>query len=101
MFIGIHANTLLSGRVALNMSSEQSAIVSFNLEKVTSSQAIVLELFTEMDDGIGMPLEYKKVAALALLERVLSKKEIHLLAIEADYLSRKAPDIIVDISYYD
>lgn len=83
------------------MEDNRSAIITFDTEKVETEKRAMLSIFTEMDDGIGMPVEHKKVAAQALLERVLSKKEIHLLAIEADYIKLKAPSSVLNIAYYD
>jgi hypothetical protein len=83
------------------MEDDRSAIITFNIEKVEASQELMLTIFTEMDDGIGMPVEYKEGAAHALLKRILSRKEIHLQAIEADYIKLKAPDAVMNIAYYN
>ncbi|WP_444885627.1 hypothetical protein [Microbulbifer sp. PSTR4-B] len=83
------------------MEDERSVIVTFDAEKVEAEKESMLRIFTEMDDGIELPIEHKKIAAQALYERILSKKEIHLLAMEADYIKLKAPSSLLDISYYE
>lgn len=56
------------------MEVNRSAILTFDTEKVESEKEPILKIFTEMNDAIGMPIEHKKIAAQALLERILSKK---------------------------
>ena len=80
---------------------DRSAIITFNIEKVEASQELMLTIFTEMDDGIGMPIEHKEGAAHALLKRILSRKEIYLQGIEADYIKLKAPEAVMNIAYYN
>ena len=78
----------------------RSAIISFNIDEVDVSSRLMLKIFTEMDDGIGMPQHFKEEAAKALLDRIVAGKEIHLLAIEADYIKSQAPEVVLDIEYY-
>jgi|GEM_PF-6317154 len=83
------------------MNENLSAIVSFNIREVELAQVDIIGIFTEMDDGIGMPIEHRKVAAQALFNRIISGEEIHLLAEEADYIKLKAPNTICAIKYYE
>ena len=78
-----------------------SAIVTFSIDEVTKDKTKAIELFTEMDDNLGMSIEFKDAAANALFERIVANKEIHLLAIEAEFIKNKAPKLILSINYYE
>jgi len=67
----------------VNMKEDLAAIVEFNINQVEQSKKEILKIFTEMDDGIGMPIEHRRRGAKALFNRIESGKDIHLLAIEA------------------
>lgn len=83
------------------MDEDQAAIVAFDIAEVAKNQGEMLRLFNEMDDGLNMPDDFKMEAAKALLKRVLANEEIHLLAMEAEFLKANAPGTIVSVSYYD
>ncbi|NRA89329.1 MAG: hypothetical protein HRU28_18515 [Rhizobiales bacterium] len=82
------------------MSDNQAAIITFKVKKVALAKARVLQVFTEMDDGLDMSLEHKTISALALFERVVANEEIHLLAIEVDYILAELPNIVASVKSY-
>ena len=87
--------------VSLDMSKDdnRSAIVVFNIDEVASDEAGAIDVFTKMDDGLEMSLVFRKASAKALFDRIVGKNEIHLLAMEAEFLSNQAPQFILGINY--
>jgi len=77
----------------------KSAIVKFDIAKVTLMKDSVLDLFLAMDDGLDMGEDFKKASSMALLNRILDKKKIYLLAFEAEFICNKMPQIVVEVIY--
>ena len=85
----------------MDNNDNRAAIVTFDIEKVTNNKEKLLQLFFEVDDGLDIPEEHRRESSKALLNRILAKEEIHLLAIEADFIKSKLPDVVLEINYYE
>ena len=83
----------------MNDSDIKSAIVKFDIAKVTLMKAKVLELFLAMDDGLDMSEEFNKTSSKALLNRILAKKKVYLLSSEAEFICNEMPQIVVEVIY--
>ncbi|GLS28104.1 hypothetical protein [Marinibactrum halimedae] len=77
------------------------AIVVFNIDEVASDEAKAIDIFTRIDDGLDMSLEFRKTAAKSLFDRIVINNEVHLLAVEADFVRNQAPEFILGINYYE
>lgn len=75
--------------------------MTFDIDKVKNNREVLLQLFFEVDNGMDMPEEHRRDSSTALLNRILRNEEIHLLAVEADYIKRKLPAVVVNIDYYE